>query len=154
MGHALGRFLNFWKKIHFPFLQLFFFVNMGSNGSWHFKTLLLLQIAAKGFQVCPEFSSPWSPQSDMYVWRLDIFEILSVENERSWGKTEWNLWLGRGWGSSSFNIYAVPLGLHSRLFSCHSGHLQLNTIFTKAASSTVMILYNQTFCSLSQSTQK
>ncbi len=37
------------------------------------KTLLLLHVAAKNFQTCPEFSSQWSSQN-----YIGIFEILSV----------------------------------------------------------------------------
>ncbi len=40
--------------------ELDIFVNMGPYGSENFKTLLLLQIAAKCFETCPEFSSQWS----------------------------------------------------------------------------------------------
>ncbi len=47
---------------------------MGPNGSENFKTLLLLQITAKSFQISPDFSSQWSPQ------KYDgIFEILKIE---------------------------------------------------------------------------
>ena len=46
---------------------------MGPYGSKNFKILLLLQIAAEGFETCPEFSSHWSSQN--YVWD---FEILSL----------------------------------------------------------------------------
>ncbi len=35
---------------------------MGPYGSEHFKMLLLLEITAKHFQTCPEFSSHWSSQ--------------------------------------------------------------------------------------------
>ncbi len=45
---------------------------MEPNGSENFKTLLLLQIAAKSFETCPEFSSQWSSQS--YVWDFWNFE--------------------------------------------------------------------------------
>ncbi len=45
---------------------------MGPYESENFKTLLLLQITAKSFQTCPEFSSQWSSQN--YV---GIFETLS-----------------------------------------------------------------------------
>ncbi len=41
-------------------INFFIFVNMGPYGSENFKTLLLLQIAAKRFETCPEFSSQWS----------------------------------------------------------------------------------------------
>ncbi len=46
---------------------------MGPNGSENFKTLLLLQIAAKSFETCPEFSSQWSSQN--YVWDFWNFEF-------------------------------------------------------------------------------
>ena len=46
---------------------------MGLNRSEKFKMLLFLQIAAKIFQSCPDFSSQWSSQN----YLLDIFEILS-----------------------------------------------------------------------------
>ena len=36
---------------------------MGPSESENVKTLLLLQIAAKGFETCPEFSSQWSSQN-------------------------------------------------------------------------------------------
>ncbi len=50
------------KKIEF-FPNVFVFVNMmGPYGSKNFKTLLLLQITAKSFETCPEFSSQWSSQ--------------------------------------------------------------------------------------------
>ncbi len=45
---------------------------MGPYGSENFKTLLLLQIAAKRFQTCPEFSSQRSSQK-----YIGYFEILS-----------------------------------------------------------------------------
>ncbi len=35
---------------------------MGLNGSEKLKTLLLLQIAAKRFETCPELSSQWFSQ--------------------------------------------------------------------------------------------
>ncbi len=58
LDHTLGYFI---------FLRIFFvFVNMGPYGIKNFKTLLLLQIAAKSFQTFPEFSSYWSSQN--YVW--------------------------------------------------------------------------------------
>ncbi len=41
----------------------FVFVNIGPNGRKNFKTLLHLQIAAKNFETCPEFSSQWSSQN-------------------------------------------------------------------------------------------
>ena len=47
---------------------------MGLNGSEKLKTLLLLQIAAKRFETCPEFSSQWSSQK--YVWDFWNFEFL------------------------------------------------------------------------------
>ncbi len=47
---------------------------MGPNVSENFKTLLLLQIAAKSFETCPEYSSQWSSQN----YLLGIFEILSL----------------------------------------------------------------------------
>ena len=34
-------------------------INMGPNRSENFKTLLLLQVAAKSFETCPEFSFQW-----------------------------------------------------------------------------------------------
>ncbi len=51
-------------------LTIFFFVlvNMGPYRSENFKTLFLLQIAAKSFQPFPEFSSQWSSQRLLYVW--------------------------------------------------------------------------------------
>ena len=62
------------KKLFFIFLRiLFFFVNMGSNGSENFKTLLLLQMAAKSFETCPEFSSQWSSQNQ--VWDFFKFSV-------------------------------------------------------------------------------
>ncbi len=48
---------------------------MGPNESKNFKTILLLQITAKGFQICPEFSSPWSSHKTTLV----IFEVLLVQ---------------------------------------------------------------------------
>ena len=52
---------------------LFVFVNMGHSGSENVKTLLLLQIAAKSFQTCPQFSSQWSSQNYVvYFWNLDF----------------------------------------------------------------------------------
>ncbi len=66
-------FLEFLKKN--DFLRIFFvFVNIGPNGSENFKTLLLLQIAAKSFETCPEFSSQWSSQK--YVRDFWNFEVL------------------------------------------------------------------------------
>ncbi len=60
-------FLIFEKKIFSNFLQIFFiFFNMGPYGSENFKMLLLLQIAAKRFETCPEFYSQWSSQN--YAW--------------------------------------------------------------------------------------
>ncbi len=44
--------------------NLFVFLNMETNGSENFKMLLLLQIATKSFQTCPEFSSQWSSQNN------------------------------------------------------------------------------------------
>ncbi len=66
-------FFNFEKKIILIFLRIFFvFVNMGPYGSENFKMLLLLQIAAKSFETCPEFS-PNGPHKNWF----GIFEILS-----------------------------------------------------------------------------
>ena len=49
------------------FLQIFFVsVNMGPCGSENFKMLLFLQITAKSFQTCLEFSSQWSSQN--FIW--------------------------------------------------------------------------------------
>ncbi len=49
---------------------------MGPNGSENFKTLLLLQITAKGFQTSPEFSSQWSSKKKT---TFGIFEISKIE---------------------------------------------------------------------------
>ena len=48
------------------------FVTMGPNRSENFKTLLLLQIAAKSFETCTEF-----PPNGPYKNTFGIFEILS-----------------------------------------------------------------------------
>ncbi len=65
--YAQMRFEFLKKIISDFFLRIFFFlVNMGPYGSENFKTLLLLQIAAKRFETCNEFSSEWSSQN--YIW--------------------------------------------------------------------------------------
>ena len=49
---------------------------MGPNGSENFKMLLVLQIAAKSFETCPEFSSQWSSQNyvrDFWNFEFPIF---------------------------------------------------------------------------------
>ncbi len=53
-------------KIKVLAIFLFVFVNMGPYGNKNLKTLLLLQITAKSFETCPEFSSQWSSQDS--VW--------------------------------------------------------------------------------------
>ncbi len=57
-------------KLRLGFLKfspiLLVFVNMGPHVRENFKTLLLLQITAKGFQTSPEFSSNLSSQK--YIW--------------------------------------------------------------------------------------
>ncbi len=50
----------------FLYEYVFVFINLQPYGSENFKTLLLLQIADKNFQTCPEVSSEWSSQH--YVW--------------------------------------------------------------------------------------
>ncbi len=45
---------------------------MGPNGSKNFKTLLLLQMAAKRFETCPEF-----PPNGRHKTTLGNFEISS-----------------------------------------------------------------------------
>ena len=79
--HLLNFVLNGPHKITFGiFLNLkieiftIFFINMGSNGSENFQTLLLLQITAKHFQTCPEFSSQWYSQN--YVGDFCNFELM------------------------------------------------------------------------------
>ncbi len=62
-------------EIEILMIFFFIFVNMEPNGSKNFKTLLLLQITAKSFQTCPEFSYQWS--SENYV-RDVFFLILSL----------------------------------------------------------------------------
>ena len=49
----------------FDILKIKILMNMGPNGSANFKTLLL-QIAAKSFETCPEFSSQWSSQNNFW----------------------------------------------------------------------------------------
>ena len=51
-------------KIEMLMIIVFVFVNMGPNATENFKTLLI-QITAKSFQTCPEFSC------------VGIFEVLS-----------------------------------------------------------------------------
>ncbi len=51
---------------------------MGPNGSENFKTLLLLQIATKSFETCPEFSFQWSSQN--YIWDFWNFEFPIFNN--------------------------------------------------------------------------
>ena len=52
--------------LSFFFMNIFVFVNMRPHGSQNFKTLLLLEIAAEGFQTFTEFSFQWSSQK--CVW--------------------------------------------------------------------------------------
>ncbi len=72
--HMPRCYFHFWKK-----KILNFFVNMGPYRGENFKTLLLLQIAAKSFETCNEFSSQWSSQKyigDFWIlsfWFLIIF---------------------------------------------------------------------------------
>ncbi len=52
------------------------YVNMGPNNGENLKTLLLLQIATKSFQTCPEFSPVWSWQN--YIgnfWNLEFYRF-------------------------------------------------------------------------------
>ena len=67
-GLAQTFFFNFEKKKMRGFCKNNFFalINMRPYGNENLKTLLLLQITAKSFQTCPEFSSEWSTQN--YVW--------------------------------------------------------------------------------------
>ena len=58
---------------------------MEPNGSENFKMLLLLQMAAKSFETCPEFSSPCSSQNYVAdVWNFvfpsfnDLFSIFFI----------------------------------------------------------------------------
>ena len=57
----------------FLYEYVFVFINLQPYGSENFKTLLLLQIADKNFQTCPEVSSEWSSQH--YVWDFWQFEF-------------------------------------------------------------------------------
>ena len=56
------------------FTIFFVYVNMGPNGRDNFKTLLLLQIAAKSFETCSEFS-----RNGPHKTTSGIFEILSFQ---------------------------------------------------------------------------
>ncbi len=51
---------------------------MGPNGSENFKTLLLLQIAAKSFETCPEVSSQWSSQITFGIFEILSFRFLMI----------------------------------------------------------------------------
>ncbi len=59
-------------KIEILNVFFFIFVNMGPSRSKNFKTLLLLQIAAKNFETCSEFATN-GPHKTMW----GIFGILS-----------------------------------------------------------------------------
>ncbi len=50
-------------KIEILIIFFFFFINVGPNARVNFKTLLLLQIAAKSFKTCLEFYPQWSSQN-------------------------------------------------------------------------------------------
>ncbi len=52
------------------------FVNVGPNGSKNYKTLLLLQIAAKRLETCLEFSAQWSSRN--YFWVFRNFDFLLI----------------------------------------------------------------------------
>ncbi len=60
---------------------------MGPNGSENFKTLLHLQIAAKRFETCPEFSSQWSSQTTWDFWNFEF----SIFNDFSTNRTIVNI---------------------------------------------------------------
>ncbi len=51
---------------------------MGLYGSENFQTLLLLQTAAKRFQICPEFSSQRSLQNYIGDFEILSFQFLMV----------------------------------------------------------------------------
>ena len=65
--------------------------------SENFKTLLLLQIKAKSFQTCPEFSSQWSSQNiyDFWNFEFSIFNDFFLQNFKftiaAYGRNKKNL---------------------------------------------------------------
>ncbi len=108
---------------------LFILVNMGSNGSENFKRLLLLQIAAKSFETCPEFSSQWSQNyvGDFWNFEFPIFNVFfffrkfQVHYCSLWRNQKPQLYRKRaiveqtevkfGTHGQYFDIYGVPLAL-------------------------------------------
>ncbi len=63
--------------------MFFVLANMRPNGTENFKTLPLLQIAAKSFQICPKFSFQRSSQyygGDFRNFEFAIFNDFFFEN--------------------------------------------------------------------------
>ena len=124
-------------KLRFGYLKLetwnfmdfvFTFVNMGPKASENFKTLLLLQIAAKNFQTCPEFSFQWSSPNDVFKFGLSDFcwfifksfqftivphgetkNLIYLESEGSHSKMGSNLGLANS--ISTYMVYHWPCSI-------------------------------------------
>ncbi len=72
------------------------FLNMGPYGSEHYKTILLLQIAAERFQTSPDFYSQWSSQNYFGdFWTFENSNFHEFISPLDFSQAEVIVW---GWG--------------------------------------------------------
>ncbi len=76
-GHYARTFFEFVKKKYIV-TNIFVFVNMGPHGSEHFKTLLLLEITAKSFQLVLNFPPNGPHKNKFGIFEINSFQFLTI----------------------------------------------------------------------------